>query len=298
MDSYTVFLELLPAIHTTLLGMVSSADIEQLGTDWNWDGETVMKANGFIHQLESSTYLISFKILLECLTHVRGLTVKLQMQAIDVLYAYKQVSYVISSLKSLRESAISTFCRIFKETTHLGKSLHGEDFEIKKPRLNARQVYRDNVEASSSAENYFRITLYNDVLSHMISELEERFTVTPTHSIGLLMLMPHESTKRYRDTELPDELSQVTDFYKTDLPHPVMLPNENRMWVTKWKQSGLNIPEKLMDTFKSCDPVFSPNIHVLLHLALTLPITSCECERSFSQLKLNKTSHRSTVPAS
>ena len=70
------------------------------------------------------------------------------------------------------------------------------------------------------------------------------------------------------------------------------------MWVTKWKQSGLNIPEKLMDTFKSCDPVFSPNIYVLLHLALTLPITSCECERSFGQLKLIKTSHCSTVSAS
>ena len=47
-----------------------------------------MKANVFIHQLESSTFLVSFKILLECLAHLRGLTVKVQMQAIDVLYAY------------------------------------------------------------------------------------------------------------------------------------------------------------------------------------------------------------------
>ena len=95
--------------------------------------------------------------------------------------------------------------------------------------------------AASSAENYFRITLYNQFLSHMIGELEERFTVTPMHSIGLLMLMPHECTKRDRDSELPDELSQVTDFYKTDLPHPVMLSNQYRMWVTKWKH-----PEKLI----------------------------------------------------
>ena len=96
---------------------------------------------------------------------------------------------------------------------------------------------------ASSDENNFRITHYNQFLFHMIGEIEERFTVTPTHSIGLLMLMPYECTKRDRDSELPDELSQVTDFYKTDLPHPVMLPNEYRMWVTKWKQSGLNIPE-------------------------------------------------------
>ena len=36
-------------------------------------------------------------------------------------------------------------------------------------------------------------------------------------------------------------------------------------------------------------------IHTLLKLALTLPIISCECERSFSQLKLIKTACRSTT---
>lgn len=39
---------------------------------------------------------------------MHGLTLKLQMQAIDVLYAYKQVSSVIASLKSMRESATPT----------------------------------------------------------------------------------------------------------------------------------------------------------------------------------------------
>ena len=38
-----------------------------------------------------------------------------------------------------------------------------------------------------------------------------------------------------------------------------------------------------------------PNIEVLLKLALTILITSYECERSFSQLKLIKTLRRSTM---
>ena len=45
------------------------------------------------------------------------------------------------------------------------------------------------------------------------------------------------------------------------------------------------------------DVTSSPNIHQLLTIALTLPITSCESERSFSQLKLIKTSRRSTMSA-
>ena len=96
-----------------------------------------MQATGVIHQLKSPTFLICSQILLECLTHLRGLTIKLQMQAMDVLYAYKQVSSVHSSLVGMRERADATFSTIFKEATTLAKHLHGEDFELKQARLNA-----------------------------------------------------------------------------------------------------------------------------------------------------------------
>ena len=43
--SYAIFLELLPAMHMTLQAMVSPANFDELGTDWNWDGETLIKAN-------------------------------------------------------------------------------------------------------------------------------------------------------------------------------------------------------------------------------------------------------------
>ena len=66
------------------------------------------------------------------------------------------------------------------------------------------------------------------------------------------------------------------------------------MWVRKWKQAS-SYPEILIDVLKACDETAFPNIRVLLQLALTLPITSCESERSFSQLKLIKTSRHSTM---
>ena len=90
-DSYVVFLELLPAIYTTLQAMVHPNQYEELGTNWSWDGETITKANGFLYQLQSASFLICFKILLQVLYFLRELTLKLQMQAIDVVYAYKQV---------------------------------------------------------------------------------------------------------------------------------------------------------------------------------------------------------------
>ena len=108
-DSYIVFLELIPSVHMTLQAISSPGECESLGIDWNWDGETISKANGFLYQLESSSFLISFKILLEVLSSLRALTLKLQMQAIDVLYAYKEVKNTIKSLKKCE--------KIHKETS-------------------------------------------------------------------------------------------------------------------------------------------------------------------------------------
>ncbi len=72
-DSYIVFLELLPALHTTLQAMVLPRQYEDLGTHWSWDSDTITKANGFCFQLQSSSFLVGFKILLEVLSSLRGL---------------------------------------------------------------------------------------------------------------------------------------------------------------------------------------------------------------------------------
>ena len=66
----------------------------------------------------------------------------------------------------------------------------------------------------------------------------------------------------------------------------------------KWQQNYTNLPCKLVvDILQDCSCTSFPNIHILLQLTLTLPITSCDSERSVSQLKLIKTSHRSTMCA-
>ena len=57
----------------------------------------------------------------------------------------------------------------------------------------------------------------------------------------------------------------------------------------------MDAPDDLGDSLKACDRADYPNLKILLHTALTLPVTSCDSERSFSQLKLIKTDHRSTM---
>ncbi len=133
--------------------IVCPSQFENLGTDRNWDGETLKKANGFLHQLECSS-LVCFKILLEVLSGLRELTLKLQMQAVDVIYAYRQVRAVVSTERE--------FKRIFAETNKLTKDLHGEDFELSQPRVNRHQMHQSNVQVLT-VEEYYRITIYNEI---------------------------------------------------------------------------------------------------------------------------------------
>ena len=44
----------------------------------------------------------------------------------------------------------------------------------------------------------------------------------------------------------------------------------------------------VVKALKTADRDFPPNIHALLKIAATHPVTSCECERSISKLRLVK----------
>ena len=118
-DSYAVFLELLPALQFCLEAMVHPQLHQDLGIDWKWDGESSTKANGFLYQLQSPLFLVSFQILVQVLQIVREVTVKLQMKAIDVASAYRLVEKIVSRLKS---NYLSEFRKQFSEAIKIGKN--------------------------------------------------------------------------------------------------------------------------------------------------------------------------------
>ena len=101
-----------------LEAMIVPNNYKVLGTDWNWDADTVTKANAFIYQLESATFLLCFNIHLECLTHLQGLTLKLQVQLGDVFLCLWSVNEVLSYLKT-REFSETVFGTIFREMSKL-----------------------------------------------------------------------------------------------------------------------------------------------------------------------------------
>ena len=62
-----------------------------------------------------------------------------------------------------------------------------------------------------------------------------------------------------------------------------------------WQSAEKELPSDLLLALGACDVDAFPNMHHLLPIACSLPISSAEAERSFSLMKRIKTCTRSTM---
>ncbi|XP_065643035.1 52 kDa repressor of the inhibitor of the protein kinase-like [Hydra vulgaris] len=98
-----------------------------------------------------------------------------------------------------------------------------------------------------------------------------------------------------RDTSWKDSIISFSDFYGTDLPNPLALSGELDLWEAFWLNFKGDIPSNISKTLKAINFPGFENIKVCLKLLATFPLTSCECERSFSSLRRLKNYMRSTM---
>ena len=86
----------------------------------------------------------------------------------------------------------------------------------------------------------------------------------------------------FSESDTVTKRAAAIEMYKADLINPGIVNQEITLWMKKWEY----VPKSqrgstLATAIKECDEDNFPNIFVLLKIACTLPVTSCECERSF-----------------
>ena len=85
-------------------------------------------------------------------------------------------------------------------------------------------------------------------------------------------------------------------YYADDLPSPQVFDVELFRWRRKWLNVDQDhLPSSAGQVLEECSHDVFPNVHKLLRILCTLPITSAECERSFSTLRRLKTYLRATM---
>ena len=80
-------------------------------------------------------------------------------------------------------------------------------------------------------------------------------------------------------------LEEAIERYEAELPYPELFQMELKRWKNRFLTMSANErPASPATSIKDCDQAMFPNISVLLQLACTIPVISCECERSASVL--------------
>ena len=127
------------------------------------------------------------------------------------------------------------------------------------------------------SEEYYKRKSAIPFLDHVISNFESRCSSLARTAFSLLCLVP--------SIICSEQISwgEVVDAYEEDFPSPELVDMEVGRWKAKYQcLRPQDRPDSLAAAIKDCDPDCFPNLRILLQLACTLPVTSCECERSAS----------------
>ena len=255
-----------------------------------WNRETRSDAQSHLLALSQFSFILTLVMTQKLLGYTKGLSVKLQGRYSDVVRAHSDIEVVKSTLKGVRSGVNSFHERLYEECIQICSTV---DVQECVPRLASTQRHRSNTPADSVKDYYKRI-LTIPFLDYLISELDTRFN---RESSAIVVECMHILPSELKSTLVVTDIANICKLYEDDLPSPRSLDSELELWRNKWTRESelaksLNTPEKVLQ-YTDCD--FFPNIRTLLLIMATLPVTSCECERSFSMLKLLKTPLRSSM---
>ena len=156
------------------------------------------------------------------------------------------------------------------------------------PRRCARQTFRSNVPALIP-EDYYRRDLAVPFLDEMIANINSRFSKIQKKAMMAQSLVPSVLMSPGHEQSMTDLAHQLAEFYADDLPNPSTLQLELHVWKCKWKSFSAERPSSLSKSLFHANETMFPNIRQLLRIVSTLPVTSCEFERSISVLRRLKT---------
>ena len=270
--------------------VVALHDIAYLEDSVSWNRETISDANDLLSAMEKFSFLVTLMVVFNILSYIKGLTVLLQQRSLDIVQGIELVKEVQEQLQELREEIDDWHKMWFKLAVEMAEELGTEKPTI--PRTCKRQTQRANVEAEVP-EVYYRRSLTIPFLDHFIRELEDRFSSNAMVATLGLCLVPSVISKR---DDWQTNVKSLASLYHSDLPSPLSLQTELHCWKSKFMRFEPDqSPDSPICALNVCDNRLFPNISTLLRILSTIPITSCETERTFSALCRIKPFLRTTM---
>lgn len=130
-------------------------------------------------------------------------------------------------------------------------------------------------------------TVFTPFIDTFLQSNEDRFVNHKNIFSGFQCIINFEDEIKIKDIE------KLTEFYKDDLEDANKIYQEVKMWHSFLKT--VKEPCNILEYLDACDSIVFPNVHKLIQILATLPVTTCTTERSFSSLRRLKTYLRNTM---
>ena len=249
-------------------------------------------ASSLLTLISRFDFVVALVITRNILDLTLPVTQLLQGKSIDVMDGIHLIDSLKNDVTKLRNSVDTFHETWYEEALELAEQV---DIEEWKPRTVGRQTTRANIPHNSISE-YYKFTITIPLIDHLNSSLEARFDLDSVNVYKGLCIIPVKLLSLVRKgINWKDQFKTVAKFYINDLPNPLALDAELMLWSTYWETHEGPHPDNIASTLKAVSFSGFENIKVILRILGTLPITSCECERSISALRTLKNYQRSTM---
>jgi hypothetical protein len=239
-----------------------------------------------LNSLQSFDFIIHLLIMTEIYFLTNILSKFLQHSNISLTDALTQVKITIDTLKSLRNE--TEFERLYNEALKLCDDNGIERLtKIRQKQLPVRLGGVGCATTTLSVKDYYRINIYYVILDTIITSINNKFD---ENVIGIVLLME----KLFLSKELlnENELQDLTQYYSINYDD---LKAEQRLYKTKMNDDKMNLSEATKFILENNFHVAFSAMNALYKILWTIPVNSCECERSFSSLRRLKTYLRNSM---
>ena len=231
--------------------------------------------------------------MLDLLLHTKSLSDYLQQQDLDFISATDVVTSLLSALQEKRTEAC--FDEYYSKAQVKCNEIGIVEQELPPPKRRRVSFRIDGVSHTQhyhqKAKDQYRINFFYDTLDIMTNTLKNRFSGATCELLKAFALL-HPSRLTSSNAS---GISKLGDFYKGDLDSVFLCVEYELFRRHSEFHECKSISEVLKLLHHKQLASAYPNVTCLYRICLTLPVTTATTERSFSKLKLLKTTLRSTM---
>ncbi len=261
-------------------------------------GDRSVEARGLLAQIDLQ-FIVCLVTLHKVFGEAKFLSDMLQSSSLDLSKAVDLVEALVQTLNDYRDE--SFFDDLWNEVLNTAEQC---DTAIqppaKRPKKLSSQFNADCVLStvgqrsdSEREKDSFRTTLFYPVLDQMLNELNRRFSSKNCEIMtGIQTLNPTSDAFLKEKSLFP--FARMYESNIEDLGHEL---HQFRRILERKIQSGMQKPSSVVELALFIEPykeVFF-ELFKLCKIAVSIPVSTASCERSFSALKLVKTYLRSTM---